>query len=76
MLFAMQKTDFLVLEMFCKASHLRALLLRITVLELLRTLNLCLVQLSKGTERKAYAERHMLKSFFLSQKVGLCNFKI
>ncbi len=53
MLFAMQKTDFHVLELFCRVSHLRASLLRITSLELLRTLNLCLVQLSKLTERKA-----------------------
>ncbi len=46
------------LELFCKVSHLRASLLRITSLELLRTLNLCLVQLSKWTERKAtYAEK-------------------
>ncbi len=40
MLFAMQKTDFHMLEFFCKAIHLRASLLRITSLELLRTLNL------------------------------------
>ncbi len=53
MFFAMQKTDFHVLELFCRVSHLRASLLRITSLELLRTLNLCLVQLSKLTERKA-----------------------
>ncbi len=64
MLFAMQKTDFLVLEMFCKASHSRALLLRITSLELLRTLMLCLVQLSKLTEKRP----QMLKIFFLSEK--------
>ncbi len=39
MLFAMQKTDFHVLELFCKASHIRASMHRITNLELLRTLN-------------------------------------
>ncbi len=53
MLFAIQKTDFHMLEIFCKASRLRASLLRITSLELLRTLMLCLVQINKWTERKA-----------------------
>ncbi len=47
MLFAMQKTDFHVLELFWRASHVRASIHRITRLELLRTLMLCLVQLSK-----------------------------
>ncbi len=37
MLFAMQKTDFHVLELFCRASHVRASMHRITSLELLRT---------------------------------------
>ncbi len=46
MLFAMQKTDFHVLELFCRASHVIATMHRITSLELLRTLMLCLVQLS------------------------------
>ncbi len=46
MLFAMQKTDFHVLELFCRASHVRATMHRITSLELLRTLMLCLVQVS------------------------------
>ncbi len=46
MLFSMQKTDFNVLELFCRASHVRASMHRITSLELLRTLMLCLVQLS------------------------------
>ncbi len=32
---------------FCRASHVRASLHRITSVELLRTLMLCLVQLSK-----------------------------
>ncbi len=50
MLFAMQKTDFHVLELFCRASHVRASMHRITSLELLRTLMLCLVQLSKWRE--------------------------
>ncbi len=53
MLFAMQKTDFHVLELFCRASHVRASMHRITSLELLRTLMLCLVQLSKWRECKA-----------------------
>ncbi len=38
MLFAMQKTDFHVLELYCRASHIRASMNRITSLELLRTL--------------------------------------
>ncbi len=49
----MQKTDFQVLEIFCKASHVRASMHKITILELLRTLMLCLVQLSKRRESKA-----------------------
>ncbi len=52
MLFAMQKTDFHVLEI-CSASHVRASMHKITSLELLRTLMLCLVQLSKRRESKA-----------------------
>ncbi len=40
MLFAMQKTDFHVLQLFCRASHVRASMHRITSLELLRTLML------------------------------------
>ncbi len=47
MLFAMQKTDIHVLELFCRASHVRASRHRITSLKLLRTLMLCLMQLSK-----------------------------
>ncbi len=35
MLFAMQKTDFHVLELFCRASHVIASMHRITSLELL-----------------------------------------
>ncbi len=53
MLFAMQKTYFHVLELFCRASHVRASMHKITSLELLRTLMLCLVQLSKRRESKA-----------------------
>ncbi len=41
------------LELFCRASHVRASMHRITSLELLRTLMLCLVQLSKWRECKA-----------------------
>ncbi len=40
MLFAMQKTDIHVLELFCRASSVRASMNRITSLELLRTLML------------------------------------
>ncbi len=57
---------------FCRASHVRASMYRITSLELLRTLKLCLMQLRKWRECKATdAEK------FLSQreKVAKCNFK-
>ncbi len=64
MLFAMQKTDFHVLELFCKASHIRGSMHRITNSELLRTRMLCLVQLSKLKN----ARPRMLKSFFLSER--------
>ncbi len=40
-------------ELFCRASHVRASMHRITGLDLLRTLMLCLVQLSKWRECKA-----------------------
>ncbi len=53
MLFAMQKTDFHVFELYCKASNVRASMHIITSLELLRTLMLCLVQLSKWREYMA-----------------------
>ncbi len=49
----MQKTDFHVLELFCRASHFRASMHKITSLELLRTLMLCLVQLSNIRDSKA-----------------------
>ncbi len=55
MLFAMQKTDIHVLELFCRASHVRASRHRITSLELLRTLMLCLVQVSNC--KATYAEK-------------------
>ncbi len=72
MLFAMQKTDFHVLELFCRASHVRASMHRITSLELLRTLKLCLVQLSKWRESKATDAEKLLSQW---EKVAKCNFK-
>ncbi len=63
MLFAMQKTDFYVLELFCRASHVRASMHRITSLELLRTLMLCLVQLSKWRECKATDAEKLLSQW-------------
>ncbi len=42
----LQCKDRFMLELFCRASHVRASMHRITRLELLRTLMLCLVQLS------------------------------
>ncbi len=71
MLFALQKTDFHVLELFCRASHVRASMHRITNLELLRTLMLCLVQLSKLRECKA-TDAEKLSQW---EKVAKCNFK-
>ncbi len=74
MLFAMQKTDFHVLELFCRASHVRASMHRITSLELLSTLMLCLVQLSKwermqgqGCWKASFSVREVAKSFFAEQ---------
>ncbi len=72
MLFAMQKTDFHVLELFCRASHVRASMHRITSLELLRTLMLCLVQLSKWRECKATDAEKVLSQW---EKGAKCNFK-
>ncbi len=72
MLFAIQKTDFHVLELFCRASHVRASMHRITSLELLRTLMLCLVQLSKWRECKATDAEKLLSQW---EKVAKCNFK-
>ncbi len=72
MLFPLQKTDFHVLELFCRASHVRASMHRITSLELLRTLMLCLVQLSKWRECKAMDAEKLLS---LWKKVSKCNFK-
>ncbi len=72
MLFAMQKTDFLVLELFCRANHVRASMHKITSLELLRTLMLCLLQLSKRRESKATDAEKLLSQW---EKVGLCNFR-
>ncbi len=68
----MQKTDFHVLEHFCRVCHVRASMHKITSLELLRTLMLCLVQLSKRRESKATDAEKLLSQW---EKVGLCNYK-
>ncbi len=60
------------LELFCRASHVRASMHRITNLELLRTLMLCLVQLSKWRECKAMDAEKLLSQW---KKVSKCNFK-
>ncbi len=65
MLFAMQKTDFNVLELVCRASYVRASMHRITSFELLRTLIAVLVQKSKWRD----ASPHMLKSSFSERKL-------
>ncbi len=57
---------------FCRASHVRASMHRITNLELLRTLMLCLVQLSKLRECKATDAEKLLSQW---EKVAKCNFK-
>ncbi len=44
---------FHVLDLFCRGCHVTASIQKITSLELLRTLMLCLVQLSKRRESKA-----------------------
>ncbi len=72
MVFAMQKTDFHVLELFCRASHVRASMHRITSLDLPRTLMQCLVQLSKWRECKATDAKKLLSQW---EKVAKCNFK-
>ncbi len=72
MLFAMQKTYFHVLELFCRVCHVRASMHKITSLELLRTLMLCLVQLSKRRESKDTDAEKLLSQW---EKVGLCNFR-
>ncbi len=71
MLFAMQKSVSCV-RSFCRASHVRASMHRITSLELLRTLMLCLVQLSKLRECKATDAEKLLSQW---EKVAKCNFK-
>ncbi len=48
---------------FCRASHVRASMHRITNLELLRTLMLCLVQLSKWRECKATDAEKLLSQW-------------
>ncbi len=67
-----RKTDFHVLELYCRASHVRASMNRITSLELLRTLMLCLVQLSKWIECLATDAEKLLSQW---EKVAKCNFK-
>ncbi len=47
MLFAMQKTDFYLLELFCRASHVRASINRITILESSRVTFIYIVLLTK-----------------------------
>ncbi len=64
--------DFHVLELFCRASHVRASMHRITSLELLRTLMMCLVQLSKWRECNAKDAEKLLSQW---EKGAKCNFK-
>ncbi len=65
-LFAMQKTDIHVLELFCRAVMLELQGTESLVLELLRTLMLCLVQVSncKATdaEKPLLRERKLLNA--------------
>ncbi len=71
MLFAMQKTDFHVLELFCRASHVRASMHRITSLELLRTL--MVFSATKQMKRMQGQDAEKLLSQW--EKVAKCNFK-
>ncbi len=57
-----RKTDFDVLELF-QSKHVRASMHRITGLELLRTLMLCLVQLSRWRESKAQDAEKLLSQW-------------
>ncbi len=50
-------------ELFCRASHVRASMHRITSLELLSTLMICLVQLSKWRECKAKDAEKLLSQW-------------
>ncbi len=69
--FAMQKTDFHVLELFCRASHVRASMHRITSLELLRTL-MCF---SATKQMKRMQGQGCWKLLSQWEKVAKCNFK-
>ncbi len=68
----MQKTDFNVLELFCRASYVRASMHRITSFELLRTLIAVLVQKKQMKRMQAHICWKLLSQW---EKVGLCNFK-
>ncbi len=57
---------------FLQSKSVRASMHRITSLELLRTLMLCLVQLSKWRECKAKDAEKLLSQW---EKVAKCNFK-
>ncbi len=59
------KTDFHVLELFCRASHVRASMHRITSLELLTNTNAVFSATKQMIEN---ARTTMLKSFFLSER--------
>ncbi len=71
MLFAMQKTDFHVLELFCRASHVRASMHRITSLELLRTNAV----FSATKQMKRMQGQGCWKASSQWEKVAKCNFK-
>ncbi len=57
------KDRFSCVRAFCRASHVRASMHRITRLELLRTLMLCLVQLSNWRECKATDAKRLLSQW-------------
>ncbi len=71
MLFAMQKTDFDVLELFCRASHVRASMHRIISLELLRT-----NAVFSATKQMKRMQGHGCWRASQWEKVAKCNFKI
>ncbi len=55
--------SFHVLQLFCRASHVRASMHRIASLELLRTLMLCLLQQSKWRDCKATDAEKLLSQW-------------
>ncbi len=67
MLFAMQKKDLNVFELFCRASYVRASMHKITCLQFLGSLIAVLVQKSKLRELQARKASFSLRECWLMQ---------